>query len=366
MPKNKKSYIKVKIENHFLKKIFLFLLIFIAFWYFNSTSFNKITKKTNEKSITKSCNEADTIDFVSNSVVRVISEEGEGTGFVIGTNGYILTNYHIIGNNDTVRIIFKGNKAYIGKVYNWDKQIDLAIIKIDKSDLKALTFGEINKLSKGQTVFMIGFPFGQEIIGEPTISRGSYSALRESNTAGLEYLQVDISVNPGNSGSPIFDDCGKVYGIMQISITGTEGIKLAISSTTAKSISDSLISTGPKIQSSNTDLSQIEPQNTIIAFYEFISLRQLDKAFALLTNNFIVENGDYKSFVDGFNYTLNDYIKEVKPISDDGTVVAVNFIAAELKPDSDTIQFSEYRGTYSLVLEDGFWKIDAGYIEKVN
>ena len=165
-----------------------------------------------------------------------------GSGFIIDKMGYIITNNHVIDNAEKIMVILYDDKSFEATVVGKDPKTDVALLKIDpkKTKLKAVKFGDSNKLRVGDWVMAIGNPFG---FGG-TVTAGIVSA-RGRNLSGSydDYIQTDASINRGNSGGPLFDMTGKVVGINTAIFSqsgGSVGIGFAVSSNLAKQVTDQL------------------------------------------------------------------------------------------------------------------------------
>ena len=197
---------------------------------------------------------------VAASVVSVItsvqgassSSDGtsQGSGIVATTDGYIITNAHVVNYSKTyqVKVILYNKKEYKGTVVGFDKTTDLAVIKIDAKDLSPAQFGNADNLSVGDWVMAIGNPAGVEF--SSSLTRGIVSALNRTvatySASGMTYIQTDAAINPGNSGGALVNMYGQVVGINSIKIaaTGYEGMGFAIPISKAKTIIDALITKG--------------------------------------------------------------------------------------------------------------------------
>ena len=180
------------------------------------------------------------------------SQEGavQGSGFVIDTDGHIVTNEHVVANADSVSVKFWNGNSYKASVVGTDPSTDLAVIKVDapQSVLHPLTVGDSNKLQVGDTVVAIGSPFGLE----ETLTSGIVSALHRQMQAPTQFtindsIQTDAAINHGNSGGPLLNSRAEVVGVnSQIAgDTGANvGVGFAIPSATVKSIAGKLISSG--------------------------------------------------------------------------------------------------------------------------
>ncbi len=165
-----------------------------------------------------------------------------GSGFIIDESGYIITNNHVIDNAEKIMVILFDDTSFEATVVGKDPKTDVALLKIDpkKTNLKAVKFGDSNKLRVGDWVMAIGNPFG---FGG-TVTAGIVSA-RGRNLSGSydDYIQTDASINRGNSGGPLFDMKGNVVGINTAIFSqsgGSVGIGFAVSSNLAKQVTDQL------------------------------------------------------------------------------------------------------------------------------
>ncbi len=161
---------------------------------------------------------------------------GEGSGFVVSPDGYIVTNHHVIENSVRTRVQFSDGREMEAKVIASDAPIDVAILKVDATGLQPLEFGDSAKLRIGDLVLAIGNPFG---VGT-TVTQGIVSAMGISKLgiAGDEdYIQTDAAVNPGNSGGPLLNANGELVGINTAILStsgGSNGIGFSLPSNVAK------------------------------------------------------------------------------------------------------------------------------------
>lgn len=159
-------------------------------------------------------------------VVTISMDKGHGSGFVISNDGYIITNEHVVSGESLVKIKFEQGFTLDGQVIKTNKDFDLALVKVQATDLPALSLGADKDLMLGEEIFAIGTPLDTEL-GQ-SVSRGVLSGRREIE--GRSYLQTDVSINPGNSGGPLIDENGKVVGVatMKISGKGLEGLGFGV------------------------------------------------------------------------------------------------------------------------------------------
>lgn len=168
-----------------------------------------------------------------------------GSGVIVSTKGYILTNHHVVQGADEIELNLSDGRKLGAKVVGTDAESDLAVLRADAQDLPAITFGSAEKLQVGDIVLAIGNPFG---FGG-TVTQGIVSALGrnfEFNTF-VNFIQTDAAINPGNSGGALIDIEGNLIGINSNIFSrtgGSEGIGFAIPVSTARTIMDSIIQTG--------------------------------------------------------------------------------------------------------------------------
>ncbi len=179
-----------------------------------------------------------------------VAVEGAGTGFVIDPRGYILTNFHVVANAQTIEVLLGDQSRYPAKFIGADQRNDVALIKVEPKGkpLAALTLGDSSTLQVGQKVLAIGNPFGFQ----STLTTGVVSALgrtvQTSQTTIIDgAIQTDAAINHGNSGGPLLNSHGEVIGINSAIYTPsgtTAGIGFAIPVNTAKSIAHDLMTEG--------------------------------------------------------------------------------------------------------------------------
>lgn len=178
-----------------------------------------------------------------------LQDTGSGSGIIIDSEGYIVTNYHVIQNADKVTVKLSSGKILDASVNGIDEGSDLAIIRVSAKNLPVAKLGDSSKIKVGDTAIAIGNPLGEDFAG--SVTAGIVSALnRKISYNGIVYnklIQTDAAINPGNSGGPLCNDNGEVIGInsFKLSSSGsTEGMGFAIPINDAKDIIKQLINTG--------------------------------------------------------------------------------------------------------------------------
>lgn len=197
--------------------------------------------------------------LVKNSVVEITTEkivtgsfmhqyvsEGAGSGVIITADGYIVTNHHVIDGATNIKVRLADGTEYAAKLIGSDAKADLAVIKIEATDLVPAAFGSSSELEVGETVVAVGNPLG-ELGG--TVTSGIISALDREITIDnttMRLLQTDTAINPGNSGGGMFNTSGQLVGIVNAKSAGEEieGLGFAIPIDSAQKVIEDLISHG--------------------------------------------------------------------------------------------------------------------------
>jgi serine protease Do len=166
---------------------------------------------------------------------------GAGSGFIVSSDGYILTNAHVVRDADEVEVKLIDKRKFMAKVIGADDRTDVAVIKITASSLPAVKLGDPSKLRVGEAVAAIGSPFGFE----NSVTAGIVSAKGRSlpSESYVPYIQTDVPINPGNSGGPLFNMKGEVVGINSQIYSrsgGYQGVSFAIPIDIAMEVADQL------------------------------------------------------------------------------------------------------------------------------
>ena len=212
--------------------------------------------------------------------------KGTGTGIVMTSDGYIITNAHVIyddseyncGKAVDVSVVFADESEKEAKIIGYDTESDIAVLKVDADDLTPATFGQSDDLEVGELVIAIGNPLGFELFG--SVTTGIVSALNREitiNEKQMNLIQTDAAINSGNSGGPLLNSCGQVIGINSAKMSSSystnsasvEGLGFAIPITHAKAIIDDLINYGyvtgkPQLGISGQDIDEVTAR-----FYNF-------------------------------------------------------------------------------------------------
>ena len=226
-----------------------------------STDYSKnVDKHSNSEDLT-----VDMLEGVTKSVVgisklsntggsilnNVKSDDlGLGTGIVVSSDGYILSNSHVTGEKYSNCYVTVDENPYKGTVQWSDTNLDLSIVKIQANDLSYVSLGDSSSIKVGENVFAVGNPIGYEF--RKTVTSGIISALNRTikidendNTSYIsDLIQTDATINPGNSGGPLINTTGKVIGINTVKITSAEGIGFAVPINVIKPVIESFKTNG--------------------------------------------------------------------------------------------------------------------------
>jgi serine protease Do len=187
------------------------------------------------------------VGIVSNVQKNGFIGQGSGSGVIISTDGYIVTNQHVIDSATSISVIFEDGTEYEAKIIGEDRKADLAVLKIEAKDLTPAEFGDSDALNVGDSVVAIGNPTGLELFG--TTTAGIISAINRNVTIEdrvMTLLQTDAAINRGNSGGPLINDYGQVIGINSAKLADgeIEGLGFAIPTSIAVPVMDNLLKYG--------------------------------------------------------------------------------------------------------------------------
>jgi serine protease Do len=185
------------------------------------------------------------------AVPKERAQRALGSGVILSSDGYIITNSHVVDNADEIMVTLPHNQQeYKAKLIGQDKESDLAVIKVDATNLTPIKIGSAQQLEVGDVVFAVGNPFG---VGE-TVTQGIISALNKNRVGINQYenfIQTDASINPGNSGGALVDSRGVLIGINSAIMSrsgGSAGVGFAIPVDMVKNVAENLVTNGKVIR----------------------------------------------------------------------------------------------------------------------
>jgi len=210
------------------------------------------------------------VALVKPSVVAIRTESGAGSGWIVSTDGFIVTNSHVVAGAETVTITTDDDVTYPAETVRTDPFTDLAVVKIDAAGLPAAQIGNSDLLAIGQQVAAIGNPLGLGIsMKGGWVSRLGVSIPAEVGQTLSDLIETDAAINPGNSGGPLVNMAGEVIGITsaKIAVVDVEGMGYAISTNKAMPIINQLIQNG-YVTRPYLGVSLMDVDPTIVYWYQ--------------------------------------------------------------------------------------------------
>ena len=213
---------------------------------------NKVSTVDMLENITQSVVGISKLSSTGGSILNNVKSDdlGLGTGIIVSSNGYILSNCHVTGEKYSNCYVTVNENTYNGTVQWSDVNLDLSIVKIGANDLNYVSLGDSSSIKVGENVFAIGNPIGYEF--RKTVTSGIISALNrtikidenDSTSYISDLIQTDATINPGNSGGPLVSAAGEVIGVNTVKITSAEGIGFAVPINVVKPVVESFKQSG--------------------------------------------------------------------------------------------------------------------------
>ncbi|MBI4154534.1 trypsin-like peptidase domain-containing protein [Candidatus Woesearchaeota archaeon] len=231
-----------------LAALSIILLLIIAIL---TLVFLNVNKKIDSININGETEYIDIVKNVRDSVVSIRTEKSAASGVIINKNGLVLTNYHVISElkkDEKIQVLLTDKRIYTAQIIGADDKADVAILKINTTDLPSIKLGDSDNVKVGEKVIAIGNPFGFD----STVTTGIVSALHRDRgpTEYKDFIQTDASINPGNSGGPLINLKGELIGINTFIIGGEKfsGLGFAIPINLVKRITDQILTKGKVIR----------------------------------------------------------------------------------------------------------------------
>ena len=178
------------------------------------------------------------IEDVVKAVASVRTNLGQGSGVLFNSNGYIITNNHVIDGASEITVIDYNGNSYNAVIVDRDVNADLAVLKINGSSFSYLNFEDSSNINIGDRVIAVGNPLGLSF----SVTEGIVSGLnRQIDNSGIGYIQTDVPINPGNYGGPLVNSAKKIVGITTLKFLNTEGLGFAIPANVVENFANSAL-----------------------------------------------------------------------------------------------------------------------------
>lgn len=294
---------------------------------------------------------------LQNSVVRIVGGYSEGSGFFISEN-QVITNFHVIADEPSPKIIFPDGSFVTPNKILGNKDADLAVLFTEKKyPDKVLLLPDRVMLREDEPLISTGYALGTDLVGKATVVRGNFIDFRKSSKSPVVYLQTNISLVQGMSGGPIADQCGSVIGVNTLSLAG---LSLYISADQVKTMVPSFTDQG--ITKIEVDPSK-SPEEAVRAYYTYLKARRMRDGFNLLSQEYLLKT-NFEEWTNRFKDILDvDVIKSEKFENTKDTAF-VKFSTKNWVNSEAVMHY--YEGTWTMVKEDGVYKIQKGKILEVD
>ncbi len=293
------------------------------------------------------------------SVVRIVGGYSEGSGFFIADDR-VITNFHVIADEPSPKVIFPDGKFATPDKIIGDKEADLAVLILPEKHpelvMDFLSFDEQISLIDNEPLISAGYPMGTDLVGEATVVKGRFLAVRYSKHYLVSYVHTDIALVQGMSGGPLITQCGKVAGINTLSLSGQS---LFISAYDVTRLLPDF--TDQEITKIEADPS-VSPEAAVEAFYTYLKARRMEDGYNLLSKAYLTKT-DFEEWTNRFTDILDVDVISSEPHEDTKDTAFVKF---STKNWSDgEVDYHYYEGTWQTVKEDEVYKMLKSNIKEV-
>jgi S1-C subfamily serine protease len=293
------------------------------------------------------CNEETAAERLMPSVVLVESGDVYGTGFVVDAAGAIVTAGHVVGDETSATVWLADGRMLIATVEGHDTRTDVAYLRVQATGLPTVTWAT-HVPNPGTPIVAVGYPVG--LVDQPTITRGIVS--RTLDADGVQWVQTDAALNPGDSGGPLADLCGEVMGVVIGKHRSAEGVGWAVAAAEVWPWRAS-VQTPPEPYVGPTE----GPAASVAAYYDFINSRDFARAWALMGSD-ITTSTPYSTFVGWFQQKAGISAQEVRVLTRTETRATVEAIVVSQDWIGARLATQRYREQWELDLEGGVWKLN--------
>lgn len=294
-------------------------------------------------------------DSPKGKVVRIVGEWSEGSGFFIYPNK-VITNFHVIEGEPAPKIIFPDGHFVTPYYMVHDPVLDLAALTVDEYHPEmVLETTERSAVFEDTPLFAYGYPMGVNLIGEATVSKGSFITTRKSHN-GSELIQTSIDLTDGMSGGPLTDYCGRVVGVNTLGVAGLSMfIPVEYAYDNLHTFQDAKIT---KIELHPEE----SPAKAVEAFYTNLRLRRMEDGYALLSSQY-QQGATQAEWTARFTNILSVGVVGSEALQNESDTVFVKFMTQNWN--GEIIEVKYYEGTWKTVREDGIYRLDESNIKEL-
>jgi hypothetical protein len=296
-------------------------------------------------------------DKIKKSVVRVVGEDSEGSGFFVQPDE-ILTNFHVIANEPSPKIIFPDGSFIVPKRIIGNKDRDLAIIFTEKEypDMVLDIYsGDDLTLYQNEAFFATGYPMGTDLLGGSTQLRGNF--MDDKTVANYQFIQTNISLAQGMSGGPLTDLCGTVMGVNTM---GIGGISLFVPIN--KDLMQSANFTDKDVEKIQVNPNG-SPEDVVTSFYVYLKARKMEDAFNLLSQKYL-QNTNFTEWNSRFSNVIDVDVISTSKYENTADTVFIKFMTQNWT--NNEVELHYYEGAWKTISENGVNKMLQSDIQEVN
>lgn len=295
----------------------------------------------------------------ANGVVYIEGSEIAGSGFWVYPD-IILTNNHVVNFNGNLKVVDSAGNTYEARVLSTDTVRDLALLEVKGGSQKILEWRK-EPVELIDDVYALGFPNNGKNI---SITKGIVSSLTKDEYDDRQYVQTDSSLNPGNSGGPLVDGCGKVVGLNTMALWESGDMGFATRADQVEKRIDEMLAKSKSATSEEIQTGYPSDQAEVVAkYYDTLGQGRLEEAYNFYSS-MRKEKLPFDSWQQGFQNTYFIRLKTVSTTAKKNTVFA-SFVATDFGEEWGTFITKQFAGEWNLVRENGIWKLNDSVIEEI-
>jgi len=292
-------------------------------------------------------------------VVYIEGDDGSGSGFFVAPD-VVLTNNHVISFNKNLKVISFRGATRPAKIIATDTVLDLALLDVKGMDVEPLQWRE-KPIKLIDDVFALGFPGDRRDI---SITKGIVSGLKTDSDNSRQYIQTDSALNPGNSGGPLIDQCGRVVGINTMTMRNNQNVGLAIKTEQAQKRIAEMIEKNKTASKEEIENGYPSDQAEIVAkYYDALGQGQLEAAYDFYASE-RQKSLPFENWKKGFENTYFIILKKVETTNNWNTIF-VSFDSIDYSEQPYEFYTKSFAGQWRLVRENGLWKLSESNMEEV-